>query len=82
MQTLIAYFIVAIALLYAGWLFMPQVMRRWLIARLISLVPASQRARFARLQSGAETVGCSTCKGCATDAPSAAPVKPIQLHRR
>jgi hypothetical protein len=82
MQTLIAYFIVAIAIFYAGWLFMPQAMRRWLIARLIAVVPSSQRARLARLQSGAESVGCSTCKGCATDAPAAAPVKTIQLHRR
>ena len=82
MQSLIAYFIVAIALLYAGWLFMPQALRRWLIARIITLVPASQRPRFARLQSGAESVGCSTCKGCATDAPSPAPDKTIQLHRR
>lgn len=82
MQTLIAYFIVAIAILYAGWLFMPQALRRWLIARLITLVPASQRARFARLQSGAESVGCSTCKGCATDEQAASPVKTIRLHRR
>ena len=82
MQTLIAYFLVAIAIIYAGWLFMPQALRSWLIARLITLAPASQRARFARLQSGAETVGCSTCKGCATDAPPSAPVKTIQLHRR
>ena len=82
MQTLIAYFIVAIALAYAGWLFMPQGVRRWLIARFIALVPTSQRARFARLQTGAESVGCSTCKGCATDAPAASTVKTIQLHRR
>lgn len=82
MQALIAYFIVAIALVYAGWLFMPQGVRRWLIARLIAIVPSSQRARFARLQSGAESVGCSTCKGCATDAPAASTVKTIQLHRR
>jgi hypothetical protein len=82
MQTLIAYFIVAIAILYAGWLFMPQAMRRWLIARLVAVAPSSQRARFARLQTGAETVGCSTCKGCATDAPADSPVKTIQLHRR
>jgi hypothetical protein len=81
MQTLIAYFIVAIAILYAGWLFMPQALRRWLIARFITLVPASQRARLARLQSGAESVGCNTCKGCATDAPAASQVKTIQLHR-
>jgi hypothetical protein len=82
MQSFIAYFIVAIALLYAGWLFMPLALRRWLIARFISLVPASQRARVARLQSGAESVGCSTCKGCATDASSSSSVKTIQLHRR
>ena len=59
-----------------------KLLRSWLIARLITLAPASQRARFARLQSDTESVGCSTCKGCATDAPSAAPVKTIQLHRR
>jgi hypothetical protein len=82
MQTFIAYFIVAIALAYAGWLFMPQSARRWLIARFISVVPSSQRARFARLQSGAESVGCSSCKGCATDAPAASTVKAIRLHRR
>ena len=82
MQALIAYFIVAMAMLYAGWLFMPQGMRRWLIARLITHAPSSQQARFARLQSGAESVGCSSCKGCAADAPSAVPAKTIQLHRR
>ena len=82
MQTLITYFIVAIAILYAGWLFMPQVLRRWLIARLIEIAPSSQRARLARLQSGAESVGCSSCKGCATDAPPSAPAKTIQVHRR
>lgn len=82
MQTLIAYFIVAIAIIYAGWLFMPQAMRRWLIARLIGVAPSSQRARLARLQADAESVGCSTCKGCATDAQAASPVKTIQPHRR
>lgn len=82
MQAIIAYFIVAISLVYAGWLFMPQGARRWLIARFIALVPPSQRARFARLQTGAESVGCSTCKGCATEAPAASTVKTIQLHRR
>ena len=82
MQTLIAYLIVAIAIIYAGWLFMPQVLRRWLIARFITLVPASQRARLARLQSGAESVGCSTCKGCATDAQTTSAVRTIRLHRR
>jgi len=82
MQALIAYFIVAIAIIYAGWLFMPQALRRWLIARFITLAPSSQRARLARLQSDAESVGCSTCKGCATDAQADSPVKSIQLHRR
>jgi hypothetical protein len=82
MQTLIAYFIVAIALAYAAWLFMPQGIRRWLIAHFIALVPPSRRARFARLQTGAESVGCNTCKGCATDAPAASTVKTIRLHRR
>ena len=82
MQALIAYFIVAMAMFYAGWLFMPQGMRRWLIARLIAHAPSSQRARFARLQSGAESVGCSSCKGCAADAPAAVPAKAVQLHRR
>ena len=82
MQILVTYSIVAIALIYAAWLFMPQGARRWLIARFIALVPPSQRARFARLQSGAESVGCSTCKGCATDSPAASTIKTIQLHRR
>jgi len=81
MQTFIAYFIVAIAIIYAIWLFMPQGARRWLIARFIAVVPSSQRGRFARLQSGAESVGCSTCKGCETDAPAGTTVKTIQLHR-
>ena len=82
MQTFIAYFIVTIALVYAGWLFMPQGARRWLIALFIAVVPSSQRARFARLQSGVESVGCNTCKGCETDAPAGTTVKTIQLHRR
>jgi hypothetical protein len=82
MQTVIAYSIVAIALAYAAWLFMPQALRRWVIACLIQAVPPSQRARLARLQSGAESVGCSTCKGCATDEPAPSTVKTIQLHRR
>jgi hypothetical protein len=82
MQTLIAYSIVAVAIAYAAWLFMPQALRRWVISRFISIVPSSQRARFARLQSGAESVGCNTCKGCATDASPASAVKTIQMHRR
>lgn len=83
MQNLVAYIIVAIALVYAGWLFMPQSARRWLISRMASVLPSSQHARFTRLQSIAEGhEGCSTCKGCATDAPADATVKTIRLHRR
>ncbi len=86
MQALIAYFIVAVAMVYAAWLFMPQALRGHLIARFIAFVPASQQARFARLRSGAESVGCSSCKGCASTASSSAPpaaqTKTIQLHRR
>jgi hypothetical protein len=82
MQSVIAYFIVAIAIIYAAWLFMPQALRRWVIAHFIAGLPSSQRARFARLSSGAESVGCSTCKGCATDAPATSTVKTIQLQRR
>jgi hypothetical protein len=82
LQTLIAYIIVAIAMIYAGWLFMPVKMRRWLIARMVAVVPPSQRSRFTRLQADAESVGCSTCKGCATDAQADAVVKTVRLHRR
>jgi succinate dehydrogenase/fumarate reductase-like Fe-S protein len=82
-QALIAYFIVVIAIMYAAWLFMPQAMRRWLIARLIAVVPLSQRARLSRLQSDTGSVGCSTCKGCAADEPAVSePVRTIQVHRR
>ena len=81
MQTLIAFLIVALAAIYAAWLFMPQALRRWLVARLVLIAPRSQRARLARLQADEESVGCSTCKGCETDAKPASTVKPIQLHR-
>ena len=81
MQTLIAYFIVAIAIVYAAWLFMPQSARRWLITCLVLVAPLSQRARLARLQAGTESVGCSTCKGCETDAKPDSTIKPIRLHR-
>lgn len=82
MQTLIVYLIVTIASIYAAWLFMPQGVRRWLIGRFIAVTPSSQRARFARLRAGAESVGCNSCKGCESAAPVVASVKPIQLHRR
>lgn len=80
MQNLIAYFIVAIAIAYVAWLFMPQSMRRWLLVRLIVLLPDAYRARFARLQSVSQNVGCSTCKGCSDDAPTSA--RTIRVHRR
>jgi hypothetical protein len=82
MQTFIAYLIVTIALIYAIWLFTPQGARRWLIGRLIAAAPSSQRARFARLQSGVENAGCHSCKGCETDADAGTKVKTIPLHRR
>jgi hypothetical protein len=80
MQTLIAYCIVVTAVIYAGWVFMPQAMRRWLVARLIAIAPTSQRDRLARFQLGGESAGCGTCKGCADHAP-AAPAKTINRHR-
>ena len=84
MQTLIAYFIVAIALIYAAWLFMPNAARRWLIGRLARVASPSQRARLASLQASAENAGCSTCKGCETDAKQqgTSTVTPIRLHRQ
>ena len=81
MQTLIVSIIVTLAAIYAAWLFMPQAARRWLVVRLVLIAPASQRARFARLQADAENLGCSTYKGCETDAKPASAVKPIHLHR-
>ena len=82
MQTFVAYFIVAIALIYAAWLFMPNAARRWLISRLAMVASASQRVRLARLQASAENAGCSTCKGCETDAKPTSTVRPIRLHRQ
>ncbi len=79
MQNLIAYCIVAIAIAYVGWQFMPQSTRRWLLSRLIALLPVSYHARFARLQSASQNVGCSTCKGC-SDAPTAA--RTVHMRRR
>ncbi len=82
MQSLIAHLIVTVALLYAAWLFMPRAGRGWLIAIMIAILPASQRARFERFRSNAQSAGCSTCKGCATDEPATPAFKPIRLHRR
>ena len=81
MQNLVAYLIVTIAVVYAAWLFMPQAARRWLVTRIALVAPPSQRSRLARLQSKTESAGCSTCKGCETDATAVPAVKPIRLHR-
>ena len=81
MQNLVAYLIVTIAVVYAAWLFMPQAARRWLVTRIALVAPPSQRSRLARLQSNTESAGCSTCKGCETDAKAVSAVKPIRLHR-
>ncbi|HEX7953042.1 MAG TPA: hypothetical protein VF523_08270 [Burkholderiales bacterium] len=80
MQNLIAYSIVAVAIAYAGWLFMPRFLHRWLLVRLIALLPVRHRARFAHLPSASQTAGCSTCKGCEEDAPAA--TRTIRIHRR
>jgi len=81
MQNAIAYAIVTLALLYAAWLFMPAAARRWLIACLVHAGPASQRPRLERLQDNVGAPGCSSCKGCETEAKPDPLVKPIQLHR-
>jgi hypothetical protein len=81
MQALIAYLIVVVALIYAGWLFMPKAGRRWLIARLMAVSPPSLHARLDQFRADGEVAGCSTCKGCATDASTSPSIKTIQLHR-
>ncbi len=83
MQALIAYLIVAIALIYAAWLLMPQALRRWFVASLGAVVPASGQKWIARLESASEETGCTTCKACATDDKSSVPqVKTVEFHRR
>lgn len=83
MQALVAYSIVAAAMLYSSWLLMPQAMRRWFVARLKSAAPASQRSWIVRLERAAEDTGCSTCKGCASDEKAPAPaIKTVEFHRR
>jgi len=82
MQALIAYSIVAVASAYAAWLLMPQRQRRWIVARLGALMPASQRGWIARLEKASGETGCSTCKGCAADGnPPAASIKAVELRR-
>jgi hypothetical protein len=81
MQSFVAYLILSIALLYAIWLFCPQVARRWLLVHLVQCLPSSQRERFARLPADVGGSGCSTCKGCASEAAPSS-IKVIELHRR
>jgi hypothetical protein len=64
MQMLVVSIIVAVAAGYAGWLLMPQGVRRWLVGRLMVVAP-SRRAWLARVASNAENGGCSSCRGCA-----------------
>lgn len=64
MQMLVVSMIVAVAAGYAGWLLMPQGMRRRLVGRLMVVAP-SRRAWLARVASNAENGGCSSCRGCA-----------------
>lgn len=83
MQALIAYSIVAAAILYSAWLLMPQALRRWLLASIKAVVPASRRSLIVRLESASEDRGCSTCKGCATDAKAKSPaIKAVEFRRR
>ena len=83
MQGPMVFLIVAAAAGYAGWLLMPQGMRRWLVRRLMAVAP-SRSTWLARLEANAEAGGCSSCKGCA--AGGRPPVRPgparIELHRR
>ncbi|HEY5928841.1 MAG TPA: hypothetical protein VIU02_00885 [Burkholderiales bacterium] len=83
MQALITYLIVAAASAYAAWLLMPQALRRWLVANLKSVVPASRQKWIARLERASEETGCTTCKACATDEKSPTPgIKTVEFHRR
>ena len=81
MQALIAYSIVAGAMLYSAWLLMPQAVRRWLLARVTVVVPASGRGFILRLENASEDAGCRSCKGCAADAKVSSPAfKPVEFH--
>jgi hypothetical protein len=83
MQAFVAYFIVAIAALYAAWLLMPQGLRRRLINRLGRIAP-SKRAWLERGSADGAGTGCSTCKGCEEESGRSAPPgeAKIEIHRR
>jgi len=80
MQALIVYAIVAVAAVYAAWLLMPAALRRRMLAWLGRIVPAGMQPLLARLD--AEDTGCSSCKGCASDAKAPVDARPIELRRR
>ena len=83
MQALIAYSIVAAAMLYSAWLFVPRAMRGWLLASIKAIVPASRRGLIVRLENASEDAGCRSCKGCAADAKVSSPaIKTVEFHRR
>ncbi len=82
MQALITYGIVALALVYAVWLFLPQAGRRWVLGLLIASGPLSWRARLERLRTMPGTAGCDTCKGCEEATTASSTIKTITVHRR
>lgn len=69
-QSFIVAAIVALAVLYAGWAFMPAAWRRGAAARLArqasrsGLQPARARALQARLERSPACGACASCKGC------------------
>ena len=82
MQNLIVFLIVAVALGYAVWLFMPRAGRSWLIGRAIMIVPRSLGARLERHRAQPGSAGCSTCKGCEEAPAASSTIRTIRLHRR
>ncbi|HVY05824.1 MAG TPA: hypothetical protein VHB46_07590 [Burkholderiales bacterium] len=81
MQNLIVYLIVAVALGYAIWLFLPRGGRQWLLAQLIAFAPQSTRARLEQLRADPGSAGCSTCKGCEEAPAETSAIKTIRIHR-
>lgn len=72
-QTLLGYFVVAVAALYVGWKFMPAAMR----SRLAACIAVAMRRRGlardrvawleAKLNSGGACGNCNSCKACDGD---------------
>lgn len=81
MQNLIVFLIVAVALGYAVWLFLPRAGRSWLIGQLILIAPRSLGARLERYRAQPGSAGCSTCKGCEEAPAASSTIKTIRLHR-